>query len=162
MAQRRLEKFPTTFERVTRAALNRIEKTTVGGEPLVSVKLDTVGQCINLQMDLRQYWNKLSDYARGGLTVTIAGIDDIAPRAAMLACRFKKGDKTTLEIIHRNQMIGSLRLAAALGALEESLAGLDSEDPEKKKKPALPEAPGLDPASQAILESFPPPKEGQK
>ncbi|MFA6047168.1 MAG: hypothetical protein WC718_19455 [Phycisphaerales bacterium] len=163
--KRKLQNYPTSFERITRAALTRMETATVGGGPLVVIPCGTKGIAINLQMQLRQYWNSLAEIGASGFEVTVAGVEDLVLRASVLAARYTP-DRLGVEVIHRNQTVTGLALTRALDAMDQTLDAMDAADPAREKvttggtPPAiaaaitLPEE-LLDPTTAAILAGFP-------
>lgn len=120
---RKLTHYPAVFEKVTREAVKRMAAATPGGPPLYTIPCGNKSVAINIQMQLRSYWKSLRETSAGGFATPLA---DILPQVVNLACRYTP-DRLGVEIINRNQMATAQVLAKALGALEESLASVDSQ-----------------------------------
>lgn len=129
MPKRHLERFPEQFAMLTDQAIQRMQSSSPGGEALLTFELRTSGNAVNLQMQLRQYWNALSDARAKGMP----DYDPNFRRAGfthMLAVRYKAGTKTTIEIVHRGQLSVAKSISEALGDLNRQL----------EKQPAVPDS----------------------
>lgn len=120
---RRLETFGPMFFRLTKHAIEQMEQTTVGGEPLFRFDVRSPGAALNVTMQIRQYWRALQDARREGRLSSLEPAYPLAPLTEKLAARITTKGGSTVEIIHREQLATHRDLAGALDALDKALEG---------------------------------------
>lgn len=120
MATRSLDSFAPVFQRVTEhaAALLAAKGGTLHPkEPILRIPCDNEGQAINVQMQLRQYWQAL---ARAELPAVDPRLGLVAI-ANELACRAMHKNKHVVEVVHRSQLGVATLITSAMEALDRAV-----------------------------------------
>lgn len=150
--RKNLDKFPPEFWALTKLAIDLFEGKKIGGEPLVKIPCENIGQATNLMLQLRQYWNALAGKGENGEIPSYDERSDYLPNVPLLACRHSKQKRETVEIIHRSQLTTSIALAGALGVLGNVLASATTKLPAAAGTPSVPErSAGAQGAQEKIL-----------
>lgn len=141
---RSLASFDLLFQRTTEAALRfhsaGIEKE---GGVLIRVPCQSQGQCMNAQMQFRQYWQALRRGVETGEITIIDPRHSIAERCSELATRANSKDKKVMEIVHRSGLAVPTQVAKAMKGIEAALAELPELTP-SYTPPPLPADTALD------------------